>query len=100
MASATITVTTVGTKTSSVIPFLKHTGRKIGLAFVITTLPTTLEVGFVNDEDDFIAFTDGAITATGTLVVNTVPEQGIAIRVTGGSPNFTVDFAGSGGRSS
>jgi len=99
MATQTITITTTGTKTASDIPFLAHSGQKIGLAFNITTLPTTLEVGFVNQPGTFIAFDDGTITATGnkTMMINAVPSQGIAINVTGGSPSFTVDFAGHGG---
>jgi len=99
MATATVTISSTGTKTSSDIPFLAYGGQKIGLGFNITTLPTTLEVGFVNQGGTFIAFDDGAITATGnkSMLINSVPSQGIAINVTGGSPSFTVDFAGNGG---
>ena len=98
MAFQTIAIGTTGTKTQKDVPFLKHTGQKIGLSFSGATLPTTLQVGFVNQDGTFVAFTGGTITVLPTtLVVNSVPQQGIALIVTGGSPDFNVDFTGHAG---
>jgi len=98
MAFQTIAIGTTGTKTSADIPFLKHTGQKIGLAFSGATLPTTLQVGIVNQGGTFVEFTGGTITVLPTtFVVNSVPPQGIALIVTGGSPDFNVDFTGHAG---
>jgi len=91
----TVTINTTGTKDKADISFLKYKNGKQGLSFSGSALPTTLEVGFINTKGTFVAFTDGAVTALPTsFVVNTIPPQGLALNVTGGSPNFDVDDAG------
>jgi len=98
MTIAKVNITTTGNKTSADVQFLKHTGQKIGLAFSGSTLPTTLEVGFLQQDLTFVAYTGGAITVLPTsFVVNTVPPQGIALNVSGGSPNFDIDSTGPAG---
>lgn len=72
-AKQTKTITTLDTFDAADIGYLAYAGKKIGLSFTITTLPTTLEVGFLTQADDFIAFTDGGITETKTLIVSSVP---------------------------
>ena len=78
--------------------FLAHRGKKVGLAFSGATLPTTLEVGFNNDAGTFVPFTDGAIISLPTtLVINSVPANGLVINVDGGSPDFNISSTGLAG---
>lgn len=96
--STTINISTTGTRTRAEIPFFRNANKAIGLAFSGSTLPTTLEVGFVQPGGTFVPYTDGKVTALPrTLVVATVPSQGIALNVSGGSPNFEIDFTGYAG---
>ena len=96
--STTFPISTVGIKTAEDIPFFRNVNKKIGLAFSGSTLPTTLQVGFLQPGGTFVPYTDGTITALPrTLVVATVPTQGIALNVSGGSPDFEVDFTGHAG---
>lgn len=98
MPKQTVSITTTGVKTVAEIPFLAYRGKKIGLAFSGSTLPTTLEVGFKNQGDTFIPFTGGAITSLPTTFpVNHIPPEGLALNVSGGSPDFEIDFAGDAG---
>lgn len=98
MPKATVPISTTGTKTKTDVPFFRYEGQKIGLAFHGATLPTTLQVGFVNQGGTFVPYTGGTITTLPTtFVVNTVPDQGVAMIVTGGSPDFNVDFTGHSG---
>lgn len=88
----------VGIFTKEKIDFLGFTNNKIGLAFSGNTFPTTLEVGFVSPDGAFIPFTNGTVVDNPTtLVVNSIPGKGIAINVSGGSPDFEVDDAGASG---
>ena len=96
--STTIKISTTGTRTAKEIPFFRNVNKAIGLAFSGSALPTTLQVGFLQPGGTFVPYTDGTITALPrTLVVATVPTQGIALNVSGGSPDFEVDFTGHAG---
>ena len=98
MPKATELITTTGTRTAADIGFFRYSAQKIGLAFSGSTLPTTLQVGFVNQGGTFVPYTGGTVTTLPTpFVVNTVPDQGIALNVSGGSPNFSVDSTGHAG---
>lgn len=98
MTIKTETITTLGTKTQSDIPFLAYRGKQIGLAFSGSTLPTTLQVGFVQQDGTFVAYTGGGVTVLPTtLTVNHVPPQGLALNVSGGSADFDIDFVGDAG---
>ena len=93
----TVNITTTGVKDQKDISFLRYKNGKQELAFSGSTLPTTLEVGFVNQAGTFIPKTGGAITSLSpptTLVVNNIPAQGLALNVSGGSPDFNVDDGG------
>ena len=82
-------------KDSIGLGFLKYDNSSIGLSFSGNTLPTTLEVGFINDEATFVPFTNATITALPTsIVVDSVPAEGLVVKVTGGSPDFNLSFAG------
>lgn len=90
-------ITAAGTFTGNDIgfEFLKSNKISRGLLFSGSTLPTTLEVGMLNDVGVFVAFTNGTITALPTsLIVDSVPEGGVVIEVTGGSPDFNLSHAG------
>ena len=89
-------INTTGTKTAIDAPELSDGHTKRGLMFT-GTLPTTLEIGMLVD-GTFVAYTGGAVTATPTsLVVETIPPGGLALNVTGGSPNFTITSTGAAG---
>ena len=93
-------ITTTGTISgdSPGFSFLNYNRASIGLAFSGATLPTTLEIGIINDEGLFVPLTNGAITTLPTtLIVDSVPIDGLVINVTGGSPNFNLSFAGAAG---
>ena len=78
--------------------FLQGHQQKIGLAFSGSTLATTVEVGIFNDEGIFVPFTAGNVTQMGTFTVESIPKDGIAINVSGGSPNFNISSAGASGQ--
>ena len=88
-------ITATGVYESNTIPELRYTSGRRGLLFS-GTLPTTLEVGMLDPDDgSFEAFTDGAVTASPTsFLVNSVPTAGLALNVSGGSPNFKIIDAG------
>ena len=93
-------ITVAGTYKGDTIgfSFLKNNNKAIGLSFSGATLPTTLEVGFLNDAATFVPFTNGTITALPTsLIIDSVPEDGIVVVATGGSPSFNLSFAGNAG---
>lgn len=78
--------------------FLQYNGSAIGLSFSGSTLPTTLEVGFLNDVSAFVPLTNGEVTALPTtFIIDSVPKDGLLIKVTGGSPNFNVSYTGAAG---
>lgn len=78
--------------------FLGYSGRKQALIFSGTTLPTTLEVGVLNDQKVFVPFTAGGVTVLPTtILVEAVPTGGLVLNVDGGSPNFNVSSGGKGG---
>lgn len=90
-------ITAVGSydSTKPGFDFLEYQPTSCGLAFSGSTLPTTLEVGMLNDADVFVPFTGGLVTALpSTFIVAAMPSTGIVIRATGGSPNFNVSAAG------
>lgn len=94
----TVTISTTGTFTKEDFPMLRFKSGKHGFAFSGATLPTTLEVGFVNPAGTFIPFTDGEVTELPTtFIANSQPLQGYALRVTGGTPSFQMDDAGPSG---
>jgi len=79
--------------------FLKGRQQKIGLAFSGATLATTVEVGIINDADVFVPFSGGSVTSLPlTLVVESIPTNGITINVSGGTPNFNISPAGAAGQ--
>jgi len=91
------TITTTGTKTAIDIPELKATIGSKGLMFT-GTLPATLEVGILVD-GVFAAMTGGAVTSTpASFVVETIPPEGLALNVSGGSPDFSITSTGSKGK--
>ena len=91
----TVNITTTGVKDQKDISFLKYKNGKQELAFSGATLPTTLEIGFINEAGTFIAKTGGAVTSLPTsFVVNNIPAKGLALNVSGGSPDFNVDDGG------
>ena len=78
--------------------FLQYNGSAIGLSFSGSTLPTTLEVGFLNDVASFVPLTNGLVTSLPTtFIVDSVPKDGLLIKVTGGSPDFNVSYTGASG---
>ena len=84
-----------GVFTSQDIPELRYTSGRRGLLFT-GTLPTTLQIGMLDpDDDSFEAYTDGTITSSPTsFLVNSIPTAGLALNVSGGSPNFKILDAG------
>ena len=89
-------ITTTGVKDAKSISELAFTSAKKGFMFT-GTLPTTLEIGILVD-GTFVAFTGGAVTSTpSSLVVETIPPEGLALNVTGGSPNFVITSTGAAG---
>lgn len=91
-------ISTTGVKDKGDIPFLKYKNQKQGLAFSGSTLPTLLQIGFVDPDGTFIPLTGGTITVLPqTLVVNSMPVKGLALNVSGGSPDFSIDDAGLSG---
>lgn len=90
-------IETTGTRTKVDLDMLRFSSGSKGLGFSGSTLPTTLEVGFINSAGTFQAFTGGAITALpSTFNVERVPGQGLALNVDGGSPDFSIDLVGNG----
>jgi hypothetical protein len=74
--------------------FLKNNKGSLDLSFSGTTLPGTLDVGFYNDEGDYVPFNGSVVSALPTSYnVNTMPEGGVVINVDGGSPDFNVSPA-------
>lgn len=72
--------------------------NKVALAFSGATLPTNLDVGFRDDNGNFVAFDDGAVTALPrSMVVNCAPPGGVVLNVSGGSPDFNCSNAGPAG---
>jgi hypothetical protein len=87
-------IATTGTKTAVDVPELSTAKNGKGLLFT-GTLPTTLEVG-VLVENTFVALTGGGVTAAPySFYVQSIPPQGLALNVTGGSPNFVITSVGS-----
>jgi len=98
MAIATVSIASTGTRTSADIPFFRNRNKSIGLGFSGSTLPTTLQVGFLQQNGTFVPYTGGTVTVLPTtFTVNHVPAQGLALNVSGGSPDFDIDFAGYSG---
>ena len=88
------TITTTGTKTAIDVPELSSAHGRKGLLFT-GTLPATLEVGIMVN-GTFTALTGGAVTASPTsFVVETSPPEGLALNVSGGSPDFVIASVGS-----
>jgi hypothetical protein len=90
-------ITAVGSVDGTIagFEFLKYQPSSAGLVFSGTTLPTTLEVGMMNDAGAFVPLTGGQVTVLPTsFIVDSVPQSGIVIRSTGGAPNFNVSAAG------
>ena len=88
------TITSTGIKTAIDAPELNSTDNGKGLMFT-GTLPSTLEVGILVS-GTFVALTGGAVTSTpASFVVETIPPEGLALNVSGGSPNFVITGVGS-----
>lgn len=97
-------ITTTGNVTAKTVgcEFLGYKTQKIGLLFSASAsgsvLPTTLQVGTLNDIDVFVPFDNGTVIALPTtIIINAVNEKGVVINVSGGSPNFNVSNAGAAG---
>lgn len=85
-----------GTFTRQEVPELNYSSGVKGLGFY-GTFPTTLTLGFIDPDDKstFRAFTGGVITTDGTTFdVTVVPTGGLALQVTGGSPDFSIVLVG------
>jgi hypothetical protein len=92
-------ITAVGDydKTKPGFEFLQYQPNSCGLAFSGATLPTTLQVGFLNDAGAFVPLTGGTVTVLpASFIVDAIPQGGLIIRVTGGAPSFNVSAAGRG----
>ena len=89
-------ITATGTYDAKDVSELGYTSAKKGYMFT-GTLPTTLELGILVN-GTFTAVTGGAVTTTpSSLVVETIPPQGLALNVTGGSPDFVITSTGAAG---
>ena len=93
-------VTTTGTITQDTpgFEFLGFKDIAPAIGFSGTTLPTTLEVGYIDDDGNFQVLTDGTVSSLPhDLIVGAVPKDGLVIEVTGGAPDFVVTYIGPGG---
>lgn len=85
-------ITTTGTISASDegYGFLKTRRNDMTLLFAGTTLPTTLELQYKDDEGSWHTFEGGTITALPTSIVVGPGNVEMQLVVTGGSPNFNL----------
>ena len=90
-------ITTAGTFAAKDVPELMHTGVAKALIFSGSTLPSTLQVGILDELGTFVPITGGGVTALPTdFIVDTVPPEGLALYVDGGSPDFVIKASKAG----
>lgn len=90
-----VTVTGFIDNTTPNFGFLQKQRHAQVLVFSGSTLPTTLQVGQYDEENNFVPFDGGTVTALpSSFVVNAAPESGIIINVDGGSPDFIITSGG------
>lgn len=85
-------ITAAGTKTAedAGFGFLNATNDITTLLFAGSTLPTTLEIKYTDDEGVDHVLEDGTITALPTSIIVEGVRRPLKIVSTGGSPNFNV----------
>ena len=90
-------ITAAGTydKTDAGFEFLGAVaGVEMVLLFAGSTLPTTLEVKYTDDQGVDRTFENGTITALPTSFVIGPLDRAMKIVATGGSPDFNVTYGG------
>lgn len=85
-------ITTTGTYTSDTAEFnfLRPLKETRTLLFSEGTLPTTLEIQYVDDLGVAHTFEGGTITSLPTSIVLWPNSRPLIIKATGGAPNFNV----------
>jgi len=96
-------ITAVGTYTGNnsnsalVVKELKYSSTLRGFVFSGDTAPTSIEIGIIDEAGTFVVFTDGTITAIpDDFRVLAMPNKGLAMKVTGGSPDFIITALNAG----
>ena len=86
-----------GAAGSTPLKELKYSPTLRGFVFSGTTAPTTIEIGIIDESGTFVVLTDGTITSIpDDFRVLAMPDKGLAMKVTGGSPNFIITALNAG----
>jgi hypothetical protein len=94
-----VTSAAVYTAQDTGFEMLAARGHSVGIGFSGSTLATTVQVGYVDEGGTFVPMTDGTIQTLPTnIIVDSVPPNGLALNVVGGSPNFYMNDTGKSGR--